>query len=384
MKIKKSRVCFCGSGKEFRSCCKGRLNSKMDISNNGLLDNPKQINNMMQQKYKSTDYRTCFHPGECDCKKPIKNAHTLQNNGVLSLISESGNVRVTNILNKILEGTSTKEIRKTNATTFYGFCEYHDSVVFSEIENKPYIKTVEQNLLHAYRTCAQEYHKKNRELNIMQSVFKDNPSIYNMPGFVESYTNRELSYNDVDEYMNIFNEALQCGDSDVLDSYVYAFDNVYDFAVTAMFNPTYDLRGKQLNDIYSQEDERLKSIFVSILPTKECSYMIVSCLKEDSLHFKSYMEQIKYLNEEDLKIFLNNLLPTYSENIVLSPRLWGRWTPFSRKEYERVVCGEIGEFDKLLSGEAPFGTLDEFEDGMFIKNGLNNMLRKAKYNLFKL
>lgn len=90
------------------------------------------------------------------------------------------------------------------------------------------------------------------------------------------------------------------------------------------------------------------------------------------------------MNDENLKRFLNNLLPTYSENIVLSPRLWNKWTPFSRREYEKVVCGQIEDFDKLISGEVPFDSIDDMVNGLLVKDGLNNMNQKAKYNLFRL
>ncbi len=78
------------------------------------------------------------------------------------------------------------------------------------------------------------------------------------------------------------------------------------------------------------------------------------------------------------------MLPTFSENIVLSPRLWNSWTNFSKREFEKIVVGEIGEFDKLLSGEFPYNSLEEFIAGMQVKNGMNDMMTIQKYNLFKL
>lgn len=378
------RPCFCGSGKDFKSCCKGKTKNNKRIYSDDVLSNPNRINSIMQEKLKSTDYKVCFHPNKAECKKPIKNAHTIQNNGVLSIISENDKVRITDLFNKIRSGTATREVRRKNATTFYGFCEFHDSAVFSDIENYSYNESIKQNFLHAYRTCSQEYHKKNRMLKAVQESFKENPSVYNELGFVESYTNMEMSASDVEEYMNIFNTSIENSNFEIIDSYVYKFSKVYDFAVTTMFSPTYDLKGNLLNDIYSNDEERLKSIFVSFLPSDENSYLIISWLKEDSEHFESYINDIKEMNEEMLKIFLNNLLPTYSENIVLSPRLWNRWTPFSRKEFERVVCGEVGDFGKLLSGEWNFESIEDFIEGMLIKNGLNNMTEKPKYDLFKL
>ena len=88
MKIKDLRSCFCGSGKAFGSCCKGKVNYNKKVYDDEVLNNPKQINNIIQKKLRETDYKICFHPDKEHCKKPIKNAHTLQNNGVLSIVSE--------------------------------------------------------------------------------------------------------------------------------------------------------------------------------------------------------------------------------------------------------------------------------------------------------
>lgn len=220
-------------------------------------------------------------------------------------------------------------------------------------------------------------------LKAIQNCFKDNPIVVNIPGFIESYENMELSFKDVEKYMNIFNEAFKNNDFNILESYVYKFDQMYDFAVTTMFNPTFDINGKMLNDIYSKDEERLKSVFISILPTQTNSFFIISYLKEDFEHFKEYLEKIKAFTDDQLKIFLNNLIPTYSENIVLSPRLWDKWTPFSRREYEKVINGEIGDFSKLISLELPFDSLEDYIEGLMIKNGANDMMKKPKYDLFK-
>mgnify|MGYP000999511907 CR=1 FL=1 len=384
MKINNSEPCLCGSGKPFKSCCKGKIYTNRNVYREDVLKNPNRINHMLQQKLKSTDFKICFHPDKVSCKFPIKNAHTLQNNGILSIIAENDHVMVTNLFSKIREGFVTHRLSKNEATTFYGFCEYHDSVIFKEIETVPYDNQIKQNFLYAYRTCAQEFHKKIRQVKAIQGCFKDNPSIVFMEGFVESYRNMMLSYSDVNEYMNIFNNSFVNNDFDILENYVFEFKERYDFAVSTTFNPTCDLNGKQINDIYSTDKERLKGVFLSVLPTQDRTYMILSCLKEDHKSLEAYFNQIKALDENNLKTFLNNVLPTFSENIVLSPRLWNKWTNFSKREYEKIVTGEIGEFNKLLSNELPYNSIEEFISGIQVKNGINNMLAIQKYNLFKI
>lgn len=384
MNIKNSEKCFCGSGKKFKSCCKGKIYTNKGKYSEDIINNPQRINHIVQQKWKTTDFKMCMHPEKEKCKMPIKNAHSLQNNGVLSLIAEDGHVMITDLLNKVREDFVIKKVSKNQATTFYGFCKYHDSVVFKDIEISPYSEQVIQNFLYAYRSCAQEFHKKLREKKALQNCVKENPGILQSEIFVESYRNRMLSYKDVEEVITIFNQSFLNGNYNILENYVYKFERKCEFAVTTMFCPAFDLQGKMINDIYSKNQERLRSIFITFFPTETKSYMILSCLKCDYAQLETYFKQVQELKKDELKIYLNNVLPMFSENIVLSPRLWDSWTKFSKRQYEEMVVGEIGNFDKRLNGESPFESFEEFFKGIQIKNGAIDVLQKTKYNLFKI
>lgn len=387
MKIKDNELCPCGSGKKFKSCCKRKLSGIKEVQmmyGEEVISNPNRLNHLLFEKMKKTDYKICFHPDKGKCKKPIKNAHALQNNGVLSILAEDSNAMVTDLFNTVNDGYVIKKVTKNKATTFYGFCEYHDSNLFKDIETIPYSKNIKQNFLYAYRCCSQEYHKTVRRLKSIQNSIKENVSLLLVDSIVESYIYAVLSRDDVEENMNLFYEALLNNKFDTLKSHVFEFNECYDFAVTANFNPTYDLSGQEINNIYSTEkNQRLKPIFITAFPTIDKFYIILSCFDIDYEGLKIYFEQIKQLSTDNLKIFFNNLLPTYSENIVLSPRLWNSWTAFSKRQYETVVRGGIGDFKKLLNLESPFNSYEDIIKAIFIDRGMNDMLEKPKYDLFK-
>lgn len=187
-----------------------------------------------------------------------------------------------------------------------------------------------------------------------------------------------------DNGQEIYEKALREENFDVLETFVHEFDCKYDFAVTTTFCPAIDLNGNELNDIYSKNPERLKPLFLTFLPTQNNSYLICSILKCDVSVMKRYIEQIKGLDEEILKNYINNVIPMYSENIVLSPRLWDKWTRFSRREFDKVLAGAIGDFDKILKNEIPFSSYEDFLTGIKVQSGLLDVLEKTKYNLFKL
>ena len=62
---------------------------------------------------------------------------------------------------------SKKEGRKI-ATTFFGFCDYHDTVIFRDVEDINFQKTDKQIFLFTYWTFAWHYHKKIEELNYFE------------------------------------------------------------------------------------------------------------------------------------------------------------------------------------------------------------------------
>lgn len=383
IRINNSEPCLCGSGKKFKECCKSKIFLPSEIYSEDVLNNPQRINAILQKKMQDTDFKVCMYPNKNACKLPIKNAHTLQNNGVLSIIAENDHVMITDILNKVRNGSIIKRISKNKATTFYGFCEYHDSTLFKDIELREYSKTNKQNFLYAYRMIAQEYHKKQRVFTSLQNSVKDNPSILRHSFVVENYRMANLARADLKEYMDIFNNAYISQNFDILHTYVYEFSFQCQFAVTTMYIPVSRLNGEKIVDIYSQQKERLPSIFMTIFPCNNSkSYFIMSCLEEDYSKIKAYLDDVEKLNEMELIRFLNWTLPMYSENIILSPRLWDMWKTQAKKEYERMIAGIVGNFEKVLQQKAPFETMEDFFDAVQIQDGIINMEKEPKYNLF--
>ena len=215
IKINNSEPCLCGSGQKFKDCCKSKMFTSSTKYSEDILNNPKRVNAILQKMMDKTDFKICVYPDKSCCKLPIKNAHTLQNNGVLSAVSELEHVMVTDPLNKVREGYITRKISKNKATTFYGFCEYHDSYLFKDIELKEYKNEIKQNFLFAYRVLAQEYHKKERVISSLQNCVKENPSILISPIMVENYRMMDLARKDIRELLDIFNSSYMNQNFDI-------------------------------------------------------------------------------------------------------------------------------------------------------------------------
>ena len=121
-------------------------------------------------------------PGRClalddsgrPCPNPPVQTHTLARSASLKNLAEGGHVySYTPLLNRVSPNDPPISIPEKcgikNASTFPGFCHFHDTRLFSAVETRPFHNTPEQVFLLAYRSICYElflkellYHPKMR------------------------------------------------------------------------------------------------------------------------------------------------------------------------------------------------------------------------------
>ena len=426
--------CPCGSDKLFVNCCKNNT-SKSKKNGTDKFKNDKHINQWIRKKYKSANISVCLHPVQLECNGPIIGAHVLQNNGVLSKLAVDGHVNIISIvaqklkvikkldiseeqiqdllmnssekfakeLNEQLKKIEKKDLKelygkriwyeeesyvlkyvierkgKNEATKFTGFCNYHDTTVFNPIEKYKYNNEIEQDFLFAYRAFAQEYHEKLKIVDSYKSKFKEEPSLYNDTKFVLDYRYRQLDKLYMNKLKNIFDQHIVNKKYDIFETIKIKLPDSYDFAITSMIAPEIDLKGNILNDTFSLKSEYGKFIYLTIFPTDNKTSILISWLKQDAEFFKNYKSQILGLSIDNLKIYLNNLIPVYTTSIVLSPRLWEKQSELGKKEF--LESFEYISTDIESSKQDPVKLSQRRRE--ILKNFKNFFLIK-KYDLFKL
>lgn len=383
--IDNNEPCPCGSNLLYKNCCK-KSTKQNYLFTDDILHNGKRISKIMNDLYKKTDFKTCLYPIKSECEKSIKEAHTLQDNGVLSLLcDEHQNVMVANPLKISYENTAIVPVSRHNATTFYGFCSYHDSKVFSPIETKPYIHSDEQNFLFAYRALAQEYHKKTRLKKSMQISFKENPSCLTIPEVVANYRLQMLAVQDSEMIKEIFDNAILSSQNDILETLVIPYVGQLAFSTTFMCSLAYDLRYRMINDPYSFDSKRQKPLFLSAISGQQTSYFIFSCLKQDYSEYENFFNDLNNMEIDKFRMFINNFIPLYTENIILSPALWNSWTRFSKRKFESLIIGDTSELDNILSGEydKPL-TPEEMLHTIAVRTKTHSLFDNPHFDLFKL
>lgn len=332
-KIGRNEPCPCGSGKKFKKCCISRLNEPDDEEFSNLENFPE----LYKKLRRDSRIKQCLHPDKKACSEKIIKAHSIQNNKILKKIASNGKVFMPSPKADNPFAVMTEYGRK-EATVFTGFCGHHDKTVFQPIEDSLFNKSKEHIFLYTYRCFAVEYHKKQEIVNMGQQIFAKKPSLLHLSKEENPYGGMQMAINDFDPVKKQFDKALLDGDYDILTSVVWEFNESINFAGTGFEAMTKDLKGKKIQDLLNP-DIQAKHIFVMVFPDGDKSYCIISWLKENDDMFSEFRKQLAYLNEQEKKNYINNLLPMISENITINPEAWEKWDNYKKDEFGSLIWG---------------------------------------------
>lgn len=313
-KVGRNELCPCGSGKKYKFCCLNEMRNEDKIS---------EFMNEYRKLSKDAKIKHCIHPNKDECNDKIIKAHAIQNNRVLLKLSENGNVVTMDGLSNIMFQDARSRRRKI-ATTFSGFCGYHDKILFQEIEDKEFEETPRQVFLYTYRTLAWHYHKK-LEQKSHNDIFKELVEDYNLINnknedmYGENLRKASLEN---ESKMNLFNKYLLDEDYENINYKVWKIPYEIQFAISTMLEIEHDILGNEINNLY--RDEYLKSVYLNIFPAEGCSYCIWSWESTDKV-YENFVKQFMDLNIKDKMNYLNNNLPRWTDSLVFSPRIWNRW-----------------------------------------------------------
>ena len=328
-KIYDKELCPCGSGEIYCECCKNRNDKPVKKSK-------KPANIQIMEQLRKSQFKCCLHPDKCKCVKHIKEAHALQNNKIISQLSEKGHVYILNaqkppqiipIENEEPEVlTLIDKVGVKHATTATCFCDVHDDEVFAPIEKgaPAFDKNNEEHkYIYAYKAFIFEYYKKLVEQRAFVNNIKDTPSLLRSAEYIKYYRAISMTLNEMNYVKAFFDKGIMNKDYKGLETCVIEIPESIKFATYSCIAIDFDLKGKKIRHTKKGFISRL---FITIFPEETKSYIILSCLSKDIAIYKKFFQQLKTSNLEKVKYYFDLILPLYTENNVLSPRLWENWS----------------------------------------------------------
>ncbi len=251
MKLGRNKNCWCGSGKKYKKCHLNRDQQK-PISIGETHNAAKAI--------KSNRYCSVPKALKNKCTNKVINAHTVSKSSTLVEIADDTNhvlgLKISMpALIKNKGDIYLEKIGINQASTFKGFCSYHDKSLFSCIEDEGFTKTNEQFFALAYRAICKEVYAKspNTEiLDFIKSADKGKSIISQLA--IQSLANcfslgTDTAFDELNDLKILFDDSLVS--NTVLDMchVIISSNSPCPVSVSSIVAPDVDFEGKKIQDL---------------------------------------------------------------------------------------------------------------------------------------
>ena len=320
MKLGRNKPCWCGSGKKFKKCHLDRDTQKP--INEGVIH--KQINGFYTQKY-------CSVPNEmkCDCSGRIIKAHSISKSSSLKEIALNGHVLTTfkgavSFKNGI--EIKPKKIGIQKASTFTGFCSYHDKAIFQPIEDVDFSISEKNCFLVAYRAVSRELFVKQRSTGTFDLVkeLDKGKSIEQQKEIQAVYkrlsTNNDLSTSDLKFIKDKLDQMLIKSEYNSLKHVVFTLSEPPKVMTSAAVGPTFDFQGKKIQKFSQDPDEIPSYIIINSFSSQGVGYICLPWIDEHKSVGESFYKSLQ--NSDCIEGSLLAFIFTNIENNYLSEDWW--------------------------------------------------------------
>lgn len=321
MKIGRNEPCWCKSGKKYKKCHEGRDKQKR-ITVQDAIDETKKVAE-----------RVCLHPeANVDVCNEIVKAHSIQRAAILQRISRDQHVYsfgvdiVTMLKRGLIE---VKLIGINKASTFTGFCNYHDTEVFKPIETSFIDINNEHIFLIAYRSICKELFAKKYQSNMIPIAKKGDKGTgveyqIALQSFMKNYESAvEAGLNDLLETKKIYDSYLLDKNYGDVIYYVIETRGIPDIVVSGRIHVEMDFNGNELQTSEDRRDfsKRLDEISFSMLMRNSNGLIIFSCLKNEKKSIE-FLKSIDTISDADLPNSIVRFTFEFFENTFMSPNWW--------------------------------------------------------------
>jgi hypothetical protein len=289
------------------------------------------IQEVLDRSRDALSSKYCLHPDKVSCSGKIVQAHSIQRSGGLTKIARDGQVYSflgNNVMDIEREKglLAPKLVGVGKASTFTGFCGFHDNAVFSPIEKHPFTSTPEHALLLAYRHICKELFTKKaaREMVPLLRILDRGRSFDFQREHQESVSTFDLSraqgLKDTEEIKGRYDKALSAKNFSEVRYYVVRFNEVPDLLCSSGHFPVYDFYGAKLQDLLDF-GKTPDHVGFSLIVTDNGGAAVFSWLGNNP----SSEQLVKSLHEKgdaDLVQALVRYVFEFFENTYFSPIWW--------------------------------------------------------------
>jgi hypothetical protein len=293
----------------------------------------------------SARFGRCLAPGGSCTNHPIR-AHTLQRQGPIRLLSLDGHVVMLRQRLDLEKGPtiSFESLGVKKATVFTGLCAEHDSALFERIDLHPVrVDEPECLFLHAYRAVLRETHVCLEVAAKLQSVYQRqcdlelvDPDVATRGGLFA--VERMVVAYETWLYKEHIDRAFLQGNLAVLSHDVIDLGETGPcIGVSSLFS---------LDEVQVADDSA--RVALNVIPVAGGTYAVLSYIDRDRNAARAWLRPVLAATGRHQRYLLSRLILERSDNIVISPALYARWSEERREAVRRFFVATI------LRNEADF------------------------------
>lgn len=294
---------------------------------------------------RNSNFKYCFYHNHTECTSKIKKAHSVQKERILTQIEApiKGNNLIYSLNEFREEDFKIVELiplGKAKASIFTGFCDFHDSKLFSPIENFPFAGTPEQLFLLTYRAFAHGFHQLLETYNYYTSngeYIKYFPRDY-LHGHTQLVRFRIEKFL---KYKKILDSQIENKDFDKISHHYRSLRPFVPIACSSLLSPFYTYK-----DIFLNPKEEYSYLVLNIIPDTIQTIVCISHFSED-YKGKIFFNEFKSLTDAEFKEAISSLLIYCTTNTFFSPLLWEKFSQEERLQLYSEIDFCIYKGDKI-------------------------------------
>lgn len=367
----RNELCWCGSRKKWKKCHRDRH-----------LQQEVPIGKLMKEMYQSQIQGTCLHPeaSKESCSNRVIKAHTIQRAGGLSAIAEEGHVispkkGFENIFKNNGEITPAP-IGIGNASTFMGFCSYHDNALFEPIENSAFTLNHEAAFLLAFRALAYEYLTKMNSIKTIEIQRDlDKGKDFQRQVDIQNYLHAHLAgttrgMKDLEGWKAKYDKIFLIKNFESMPHYAVEFDGKLPFVCSGGFHPEVDFEGNKLQ-ILSRGDLEFEHVCVNVSVVGEKTFLVFGWQGSNDGPAWQFAKSYRSLKNTEKANAALILAVEQLENSYFNPTWWGNLSDANRGHLIHRMKSGIG-FNSIRS-ESTFQHLIKIISGIYIINEIGTI-----------
>lgn len=272
----------------------------------------------------ASQFNRCLEP-TLQCQKKAIRAHSVQNSGVLDLLSKDGHVIQ---LQFHFEGERQpkieyKSIGRNKATTFTGLCSDHDRAIFEEIDTKPIDQNNKLQLYFlAYRSVLRELHATMDAAVSLQGAYLKLVELGYAPKDKPSPPGVEATFHMLKAWRTY---RYKCKYDDLYEGQQFS-KLVHVVRIVDIEKPTIAASAFFGVGKYTGAED-IKGVLINVVPLDENKALIVfSYLNEHKLEVEIELGDILVAEGYYLKYLVSKILLKRGENFVINTEYFESWS----------------------------------------------------------